>query len=87
MDEPTSALDSESEEKIQNALEWLMKGRTTLTIAHRLATVRSADVIYVLEDGKITDQGSHEALLKTSMRYQQLSRIQFQEIAPMQDSS
>lgn len=87
MDEPTSALDSESEEKIQSALELLMKGRTTLTIAHRLATVRGADVIYVLEDGVITDQGSHDALLKTSKRYQQLSRIQFQEATSTQDSS
>jgi len=87
MDEPTSALDSESEEKIQSALELLMKGRTTLTIAHRLATVRSADVIYVLEDGVITDRGSHETLLKTSKRYQQLSRIQFQEAPSPQDSA
>ncbi|MDP4840077.1 MAG: ABC transporter ATP-binding protein/permease [Alphaproteobacteria bacterium] len=87
MDEPTSALDSESEEKIQSALELLMKGRTTLTIAHRLATVRSADVIYVLEDGVITDRGSHETLLKTSKRYQQLSRIQFQEATSPQDSA
>lgn len=87
MDEPTSALDSESEEKIQSALELLMKGRTTLTIAHRLATVRSADVIYVLEDGVITDQGPHDALLKTSKRYQQLSRIQFQDATSTQDLS
>lgn len=79
MDEPTSALDAESEQKIQQALEKLMKGRTTLTIAHRLATVRQADVIYVLEDGQITAQGTHEDLLASSPRYQQLARIQFQE--------
>jgi subfamily B ATP-binding cassette protein MsbA len=80
MDEPTSALDAESEQKIQQALDLLMKGRTTLTIAHRLATVRSADVIYVLEDGLITANGNHEALLTSSPRYQQLSRMQFQGV-------
>ncbi len=78
MDEPTSALDAASEQKIQEALGHLMEGRTTLTIAHRLATVRGADVIYVLEDGVITAQGTHEELLKTSPRYQQLSKMQFQ---------
>ena len=78
MDEPTSALDAESEQKIQTALEHLMKGRTTLTIAHRLATVRKADVIYVLEEGIITGHGTHDDLLKTSPRYQQLSKMQFQ---------
>ena len=78
MDEPTSALDAASEQKIQEALKLLMQGRTTLTIAHRLATVREADVIYVLEDGVVTGHGTHEELLKTSPRYQQLSKMQFQ---------
>ncbi len=78
MDEPTSALDAASEQKIQEALSHLMEGRTTLTIAHRLATVREADVIYVLEDGVVTAHGTHEELLKTSPRYQQLSKMQFQ---------
>jgi subfamily B ATP-binding cassette protein MsbA len=77
MDEPTSALDSASEEKIQEALAHLMKGRTTLTIAHRLATVRDADIIFVLEQGRITAQGTHAQLLKKSPRYQELCRVQF----------
>ena len=67
-----------SEQKIQNALSHLMEGRTTLTIAHRLATVRKADVIYVLEEGLVTAHGTHQELLKTSPRYQQLSKMQFQ---------
>jgi ABC-type multidrug transport system, ATPase and permease components len=81
MDEPTSALDSESEQKVQQALTQLMKGRTTLIIAHRLATVRDADVIYLLEAGQITAQGSHEQLLQYSTLYQDLCRMQFQDKA------
>jgi subfamily B ATP-binding cassette protein MsbA len=81
MDEPTSALDSESEQKVQQALTQLMKGRTTLIIAHRLATVRDADVIYLLEAGQITAQGSHGQLLQHSTLYQDLCRMQFQDKA------
>lgn len=76
MDEPTSALDTESEQQIQDALLDLMEGRTTLTIAHRLSTINKADTIYVLENGQITDKGTHESLLKTSKKYQHLSRVQ-----------
>jgi len=79
MDEPTSALDSESEKKVQEALKKLMKGRTTVIIAHRLATIREADCIYVLDEGKITAQGTHETLIKTSPKYQRFCEIQFQE--------
>jgi len=64
LDEPTSALDAESERNIQHALDHLMEGRTTLIIAHRLSTVRKADKIFVLKDGTIYEQGTHEELLK-----------------------
>ena len=64
LDEATSALDSESEALIQDALEKLMKGRTSIVVAHRLSTVASMDRIVVLDDGKIIEQGTHEELLK-----------------------
>ncbi|MBP6056143.1 MAG: ATP-binding cassette domain-containing protein [Cytophagaceae bacterium] len=64
LDEATSALDSESEKSVQSALEELMKNRTSLIIAHRLSTIRSADQIIVMEEGKILEQGNHDALLK-----------------------
>jgi len=64
LDEATSALDTESESKVQAALEHLSKGRTTLVIAHRLSTVTKADKIYVLENGRIAEHGTHESLSK-----------------------
>jgi len=64
LDEATSALDTESESKVQAALERLSKGRTTIVIAHRLSTVTKADKIYVLENGQIAEQGTHESLSK-----------------------
>ncbi|KKU82163.1 MAG: ABC transporter-related protein [Parcubacteria group bacterium GW2011_GWA1_47_8] len=64
LDEPTSALDSETERKVTEALEKLMKGRTTFIIAHRLSTVRKADRIFVIEKGKIVEEGSHDELMK-----------------------
>jgi subfamily B ATP-binding cassette protein MsbA len=69
LDEPTSALDAASEAEVQAGLEELMRGRTTLVIAHRLSTVRSADLIYVLEAGRVVEQGSHEALVHRKGRY------------------
>jgi ATP-binding cassette, subfamily B, bacterial len=77
LDEATSALDAESEAMIQEALEGLTKGRTTLVIAHRLATVRGADRIIVLDHGKIVGEGTHAQLLKKSPLYARLAKLQF----------
>lgn len=77
LDEATSALDAQSEYLVQNALDKLMKDRTTLIIAHRLATVVHADRIVVMEQGKLMDQGTHQQLMKSSDLYQRLSELQF----------
>jgi len=78
LDEATSALDSNSEQAVQQALEVLMKNRTTIMIAHRLSTVVNADRILVLQQGKIVASGTHAELLANSDLYQQLARLQFQ---------
>jgi len=77
LDEATSALDSESERQVQDALERLMVGRTTLVIAHRLSTIEHASRIVVLEHGQIVENGSHEDLIKRDGLYANLHRIQF----------
>ncbi len=78
LDEATSSLDAESESLVQQALDELMKGRTTLIIAHRLATIRKVDRIYALSEGKIVEQGSHQELLKNEGGfYANLVRLQF----------
>jgi subfamily B ATP-binding cassette protein MsbA len=76
LDEATSALDTESEALVQAALERLMEGRATLMIAHRLSTVRNADRIYVIEAGKVIEQGSHAALVRKGGLYARLARQQ-----------
>ncbi|MDD3742446.1 MAG: ABC transporter transmembrane domain-containing protein [Lentimicrobiaceae bacterium] len=78
LDEATSSLDSESERLVQDALEKLMKGRTSIVIAHRLSTIRQADMILVLDHGQIVEKGTHEELLKSEQGlYRSLSEVQF----------
>ena len=77
LDEATSALDAQSEQLVQTALEHLMRGRTTLVIAHRLATIRDADKILVLDAGRIIDEGTHDQLVAKGGRYAELARLQF----------
>jgi len=77
LDEATSSLDSESERVVQEALERLMVGRTTFVIAHRLATVRHADQIIVLEDGQISGIGTHDRLVVDNPLYNKLVTQQF----------
>ncbi|WP_346897735.1 ABC transporter ATP-binding protein [uncultured Roseibium sp.] len=79
LDEATSALDAESETKVQAALARLMKGRTTLVIAHRLATVRHADTIHVLDRGRLVESGTHDSLYAEDGIYRRLCELQFQE--------
>ncbi len=78
LDEATSALDAENETLVQKALENVMKGRTTLVIAHRLATVLSANRILVMEDGRIVEQGTHSDLVNRGGLYERLARLQFE---------
>jgi ATP-binding cassette, subfamily B, bacterial len=81
LDEATSALDSESEKLVQDALNELMNNRTTIIIAHRLATIRNVDTIYVLKDGEIAETGTHEQLiLQEEGIYANLVKLQFDNV-------
>jgi len=84
LDEATSSLDSENESLIQAALTPLVKGRTSLIIAHRLSTIVQADLILVVEDGRIVESGSHEELIQKDGLYSRLYRTQFRETAAVQ---
>lgn len=81
LDEATSALDTQSERYIQDALEILMKGRTTLVIAHRLSTIEKADKIIVMHDGEIVEEGNHSGLIAADGHYAALHKMQFREAA------
>jgi len=76
LDEATSALDTESERKVQQALDNLMKNRTTLVIAHRLSTIKNADRIVVMQDGRIAEEGNHDSLLRRGGIYNVLHSLQ-----------
>lgn len=90
LDEATSNLDSDSEKAVQSALEELMKGRTTIVVAHRLSTIRNVDRIYVLVDGRVAEQGSHDELLALDREFARLYNLQFardEEPSPLQGLS
>ena len=76
LDEATSALDTESEKLVQEALENLMKNRTTIVIAHRLSTIKNADLICVLQEGKIIERGNHETLIQQNGVFKRLYDLQ-----------
>jgi subfamily B ATP-binding cassette protein MsbA len=77
LDEATSALDTESERLVQAALKALMRGRTTLVIAHRLSTVADADLIHVIDGGRVVESGSHAELMARGGAYARLYSLQF----------
>jgi subfamily B ATP-binding cassette protein MsbA len=82
LDEPTAALDTESEKLVMEGLERLMRGRTVITIAHRLGTIQDADKIIVLKDGVVAEEGAHAELMQRGGLYAELHRIQFESPAP-----
>jgi subfamily B ATP-binding cassette protein MsbA len=82
LDEPTSDLDAGSEKLVYEALDRLMAGKTVITIAHRLSTIRSADVIFVIKDGRLVERGTHGELMHDGGVYAELERLQMGEEQP-----
>ena len=76
LDEATSAVDNETEAAIQRSINTLKEGRTVIAIAHRLSTIRNAEIIYVLEEGKVVESGNHESLLEINGVYSKLWSVQ-----------
>ena len=79
LDEATSSLDAETEDKIQKAINFLTKGRTTIVIAHRLSTILNSDKIYVIDNGMVNSEGNHEELLATSDLYKNFYQKQIKK--------
>ena len=77
LDEATSSIDTRTEMKVQNAFQTMMEGRTSFIVAHRLSTIQNADVILVMRDGQIIEQGTHQELLAKKGFYEQLYQSQF----------
>ena len=80
LDEATSSIDTRTESKIQEAFATMMKGRTSFIVAHRLSTIREADVILVMKDGNVIEQGNHEELLAQHGFYEKLYNSQFEPV-------
>ena len=80
LDEATSSVDTRTEQRIQKAMNNLMKGRTSFVIAHRLSTIKDADLILVMKDGDIIEQGNHEQLLAQKGFYAELYNSQFEDV-------
>ena len=80
LDEATSSIDSESEMLIQNAIDRLMNNRTAIVIAHRLSTIQKADIILVMEKGRVIESGTHQELLNNGKHYSQLYEIQYKTV-------
>jgi ATP-binding cassette subfamily B protein len=83
LDEATAALDSESERQVQEAIEHLCQGRTTLVIAHRLQTIMHSDTIHVIEGGQVVESGHHDDLLRRNGRYASFFRLQYRDVRPL----
>ena len=84
LDEATSSIDTRTEQKIQSAFQKMMQGRTSFIVAHRLSTIREADMILVMKDGHIIEQGNHDSLLKEGGFYAELYRSQFSGQQPQE---